>query len=187
MFDEEGFNVDIELYEENHESLWKHFREEQHKFEESKKALSKMGKDLFTRETIRIFKNYPRVISFGWTQYTPYFMDGDPCVFYANTDYFYVNGWDSEIDECTRWFDQKEVGDNLFKECGKEDRTWDRDKNAWKVSQNKKYNPKSEEAIDAISNLLTALSEEDFLNFFGDHALVAVTKDGLTVHDWEHD
>ena len=28
--------------------------------------------------------NDPKVISFGWTQYTPYFNDGDACVFHAN-------------------------------------------------------------------------------------------------------
>lgn len=28
-----------------------------------------------------LFAKYPGLESFGWTQYTPYFMDGDPCVF----------------------------------------------------------------------------------------------------------
>jgi hypothetical protein len=33
-----------------------------------------------------IFEKYPNVKSFGWNQYTPYFMDGDECHFGVNYD-----------------------------------------------------------------------------------------------------
>lgn len=31
-----------------------------------------------------LFSAYPNVKAIGWTQYTPYFNDGDPCVFSVN-------------------------------------------------------------------------------------------------------
>ena len=33
-----------------------------------------------------MFEAHPEIEAFRWTQYTPYFMDGDPCEFGVNTD-----------------------------------------------------------------------------------------------------
>ncbi len=43
----------------------------------------------------RIFARFPHVESFSWHQYTPYFADGEPCVFEAWTRYASINGEDS--------------------------------------------------------------------------------------------
>ena len=39
-----------------------------------------------------IFEKYSKLESFGWTQYTPYFNDGDSCVFSAQVGYISING-----------------------------------------------------------------------------------------------
>ena len=44
-----------------------------------------------------IFEKYPTLESFGWTQYTPYFNDGDATIFSASTDYISVN--DEYVDD----------------------------------------------------------------------------------------
>jgi hypothetical protein len=52
---------------------------------------------MLKEEAIKIFEKYPQLESIAWQQYTPYFNDGDPCRFHANTDEMMVNGewiWD---------------------------------------------------------------------------------------------
>jgi len=53
-----------------------------------------------------IFNKYPTLESFGWTQYTPYFNDGNETYFRANIDYLFINDewvedseWDSILSE----------------------------------------------------------------------------------------
>lgn len=42
------------------------------------------------------FRKYPDIEAIMWTQYTPYFMDGDPCVFGVNEVYFIPKeGWEN--------------------------------------------------------------------------------------------
>lgn len=45
---------------------------------------------------LEIFKKFPDLKTFAWTQYTPYFNDGEPCYFSVNTYSIEINGnWDS--------------------------------------------------------------------------------------------
>ena len=44
-------------------------------------------KEAFLEASNEVFKKYPNVESFSWTQYTPYFNDGDECTFSAQTEY----------------------------------------------------------------------------------------------------
>jgi hypothetical protein len=64
---------------------------------ELRKNIKKQAKDFFSDASKGLFESYPELISFRWTQYTPYFNDGDPCVFSANTEYPYLNGSDDEF------------------------------------------------------------------------------------------
>lgn len=42
--------------------------------------------DLFKTDLPKLFQDFPTLESISWTQYTPYFMDGDPCEFGVNID-----------------------------------------------------------------------------------------------------
>lgn len=49
-----------------------------------------------------IFNAFPSVTSIGWKQYTPYFCDGDECIFGVESDQPDINeecGWDIPYDE----------------------------------------------------------------------------------------
>lgn len=48
-----------------------------------------------------IFEKYPKLESFSWTQYAPYFNDGDECVFRVN-EVYQVNG-------LNEWEDREEI------------------------------------------------------------------------------
>ncbi len=64
---------------------------------ELRKVVKKQAKDFFSEASKDLFEKYPELISFRWTQYTPYFNDGDPCVFSANAEYPYLNGGEDEF------------------------------------------------------------------------------------------
>ncbi len=46
----------------------------------------------FKKGTDELFDNNPKLKSFGFTAYTPYFNDGDECTYSAHTDYPDING-----------------------------------------------------------------------------------------------
>jgi hypothetical protein len=49
---------------------------------------------LVSLETVsaQFFKDFPEILSVYWTQYTPYFMDGDACEFGVNDVFFTIDG-----------------------------------------------------------------------------------------------
>lgn len=57
------------------------------KLSAAKKEMEKIAKDAFQEVSAEFFEDNPTIQSFGWTQYTPYWNDGDTCTFSANTDY----------------------------------------------------------------------------------------------------
>lgn len=68
------------------------------------KALNEEGREVFLKASREIFDRFPSVRQFGWTQYTPYFNDGDECVFRTHTEdeeiiVNGVRGWSHEDGE----------------------------------------------------------------------------------------
>src|SRR5271154_3960440 len=53
----------------------------------AKKEMETTAKNLFKEMSSAFFTENPDIMGFGWTQYTPYWCDGDVCTFSANTDY----------------------------------------------------------------------------------------------------
>lgn len=132
--------------------------------------------------------------SLTFRAYTPYFCDGDECVFgvYGDTDFIEING---EICEDIKPFSyQKIMTDadraldkeicNLIGENRKPDDKygyrWDED-GAWDLRL-KKYL-----AAKRFSERLSEIPEE-CIKAFGEHIEVTVTKDGIQVEEYEdHD
>lgn len=120
------------------------------------------------REAVRaVFAADERVEAVRWRQYTPYFNDGDACVFGLHGVYAQIDGakaLDSEEDD--RFFD-----DYTLKGDGK-------------------YGPSLPAVGEALGQLEGKLSEweEMLATAFGDHAEVVIERDGLvTVDEYHHD
>ena len=62
-------------------SLHESVKEYDAKIKKMREELSNEFKAQFKEISQEIFAKYPDIIKFGWTQYTPYFNDGDACVF----------------------------------------------------------------------------------------------------------
>jgi len=71
-----------------------------------RKQMQEESNKIFGELTKEFFDENPKLESFAWTQYTPYFNDGDTCEFQANTDYIYVNG--EYIEDCD-WYDKNNI------------------------------------------------------------------------------
>jgi hypothetical protein len=112
-------------------------------------------------------KEHPSVKALGWTQYTPYFNDGEECV-------FSVNGFHASTK------DEDERSEDLYDE-------------GW-VEVYSYKSSKAEEGFGAQdwSDLIEFTkvlgdAEEDLRYAFGDHVRVIVTQNGIDVEEHEHD
>src|ERR1044072_5669755 len=67
-----------------------------------------IAQEVFNSGAKAVFADNPIIESFAWTQYTPYFNDGEPCIFSVKRDYnIYVNGEPFEVwkDSVVAWDD----------------------------------------------------------------------------------
>lgn len=126
------------------------------------------------------------VKAIGWTQYTPYFNDGEPCIFrVSGGDEMYYVG-DEEI-SISDFYGYESGEDDGWKSAYSDPtKVWD--------STQRKYVPSGQTAtIDFytakrfFSELNSGAFEEVCLNNFGDHAKVLALPDRFLVEYYEHD
>lgn len=161
-------------YQEKLEELTKR----QAEIKEAKNEILNLSANIFEDFYKYIFEKYPTLESFGWTQYTPYFNDGDTCIFSVDTDYISIN--DELVDEA-EW-----ASDVNVISWG----TWNRDLRIYEgrvEEPNPNYNPILTEASNEIKKFLGRFDNDFYLSKFGDHAEITVTKDGVDISDYDHD
>ncbi len=117
------------------------------------------------KETFKeFFDTHPDCAALRWSQYAPYFNDGEPCQFSVND--FRVKMTASPED----------AGDD---EDGFED-TW-----IWEG-----HSQKDNEAFKTVAQAVKSLQRIDdelFELAFGDHSEVTATRDGFEVEEYEHE
>lgn len=118
-----------------------------------------VGKDFFKDECKRLFDGNPSLVDFGWRQYTPYFNDGEPCTFRCCTYDAMVNGRDPYTGDDPE--DPSQYPELAEKEFGVLEK--------------------------AVADFLGSFDKDEFLDWFGDHARVTVTRKGITVDRYDHD
>ena len=153
-------------------------KEKRELIESLKSDLTDFTSDIFEDFYKYIFDKYSKLESFGWTQYTPYFSDGDENIFSANTDYISING---ELVNDSKWLNEKNVVT-----WG----TWDRVDKVYKgriEEDNPDYDSVLSEAHNEITSFLSNFDDEFYLRKFGNHAEILVTKNGVDISDYEHD
>ena len=153
-------------------------REKQEGIKKLKEEMLEASNKIFTEMTKVIFEEHPKVKSFGWNQYTPYFNDGETCTFFANTDYIYING--DNVDD-SDW-----INETIITNYG----NWNREEKVYKNRTevpNLNYDSELVKANDEIKEFLCNFDEEFFMSQFGDHAEVTVTAEGVSVDEYEHE
>lgn len=120
------------------------------------------------------------ITGFGWKQYTPYFNDGDPCVFSA------YGAWFSTEEDKDRDPDDDELTIDYHPVLGPK---------RWDSQLGTHVQVKQLPEITAIYETCKALSDaieggefdDVLLEAFGDHAEVTVSSAGITVEFYQHD
>jgi len=146
------------------------------------------GKVILKRAFKEFFDANPGVKCIVWTQYTPYFNDGDTCTFSVNETTF-SNAEGSDIEDVTPWGEYE--GEN---------------ESVWVTSSMKeslkgsKYYENEHEKIKAaglhinaddceqLSHMLQCGEMDEIMeNMFNDHSKVIATRSGFEVEEYSHD
>lgn len=139
-----------------------------------KKVHLEKSKAMFTNVASKVFAKHPALESFAWRQYTPYFNDGDECVFSAHVsepDINEVNGYDINFKDETVT-DYNAPKDHLG--------------NRPQIP-NPQYNLTLQAALVDVKEFLENVDESVLREMFGDHVEVKVTATGTEVEEYEHD
>lgn len=130
------------------------------------------AKVLFRQASGTLFTEYPNLIAYGWTQYTPYFNDGDTCEFGSNHDDpgIVLTSDLSEFTDGTFDIDEFDIYD-FYKSSYSAD----------------KRDPADNKAIDAVREFLRLFDDDDMYGMFGDHRVIKITRDGVEVEDYDHE
>jgi len=124
-------------------------------------------------EALNTLLAIPGVVSYKWTQYTPYWMDGEPCEFWTLTDY------NAGVKLTFGDEDGGEQGDGFYTSYNLRYKDFI---NEHAVTDELK---KALEAVEAKVN-----SQRNYVwlkDTFGDHASVIATFEGFEVEYYEHD
>ncbi len=153
-------------------------KQKQKELKEIKNQILEKSNEVFDEFCKDIFTKSPRLSSFGWSQYTPYFNDGDTCVFSVNIDYLYING--QSVDD-SEWINKKNI--TKYGE-------WNREKKEYigrEEEDNPNYDQELVDIYEEISSFLSNFDNDFYMSKFGDHVEITITSTGIDVFECEHD
>ncbi|WP_297653652.1 hypothetical protein [Hydrogenophaga sp.] len=132
--------------------------------------LKTFGQDAFTEALAPFFEANPRIDGIVWSQYTPYFNDGDACTFGVHEPYLVSASLKEEFPD----YAEEYMHENAL----------------WISS----YRAKDEDpndatrAMEGFGPIWADIPESVFLAVFGDHVQVLIERDGtVTVDEADHD
>lgn len=137
------------------------------KIEQMRQEQLLMARKEFESSISTIFELIPTLKYITWNQYSPYFNDGDECVFSVNEVYAM-----SFIPEETSWEYEPETEDDFVV-----------------YSYSKEQGKLTNEEFTAIKALISFIGvNEDLMeDLFGNHTTVMVTAEGIETEDCNHD
>jgi hypothetical protein len=145
------------------------------KTRELQKEIKEVGQGSIKEMFEAIFKQAPAVLAVKWTQYTPHFNDGEPCV-------FNVNEPEVQFAEGTFLAKAHEEGRSYPEQDEYADGEEFYDKWTFRVQQ--------KTVADLINEVYTVFQEIDQVMqaVFGDGVQVTVTRDGdVEIDEYDHD
>lgn len=166
---------------------------------ELKETYQKELQEKFEPLFLEIFNSYPKITGFSWTQYTPYFNDGDTCEFYTNEVIVYTDDYDGEVGDLGWMVDEKGIisldqyDKPMHNPYGK------KPDGSYGFAEESVPNPRFKEVTNVLDDaghkivtdivkLIESSDNYDFMkSLFGDHAKVIVTPKGIEVEEYNHD
>lgn len=138
-------------------------------------------------------KKVPIIKKFGWSQYTPYFNDGEPCEFGANSC---TIAFSDDVNNNDLAYDDDITDDGSIKKLSfmpsEDDLVKDYPNWRWRKELCnailKDLTLEQRDAIRDFFSIMESLGEDLLKATFGDHALIIYYSDGWhEVEEYEHD
>jgi hypothetical protein len=140
-------------------------------------ALQKEGQDAFKAGLKEFFDEFPEVTAIQWYQYTPYFNDGDECVFRVGEPAFYTGGNPGAANE----YDEED-----YEPREGEPRTFKLGRYDW--GSGLEPSPELRRAADELSEAIQSDEFESILlALFDNHVTVTATPNSITTTGYSHD
>lgn len=157
------------------------YAQAQVKVRAAREEAQKVMRDAFNEFAHELFASHPEISGFRWKQFTPYFNDGDECVFSVDTDYP-----DVQINE------HHELAKTPGLSKYVEDESW------LAGYELETYTGKPARPIDvylpaweSVKTFLRTFDEDDMRAMYDDHVRVTVTNKGGVVstepEEYNHD
>ena len=138
-----------------------------------KKSAMDEGSKLISAAFKPLFDMAPNLEKIQWTQYTPYFNDGDICEFGVNEPGFVLNHENKKYYDCeiSRMYDADYA-----------------EKHSWAKENNERLTALGGNDFFAkYKEIWNAIPREFLEHAFGDHKLVTVTRENIEVREYRHD
>jgi hypothetical protein len=156
-----------------------------------KLQFQKRAQELFKATTKEFFEKNPAVTIIRWNQYTPYFNDGDECVFSVYEPHF-TNCPVEDKDNINNWGEYEGDDESIFSIS---DPSWIMKSDSIYYKKDKEIllslkesNQLDIDSLKAFGDMIQSSEMEDVMRaMFDDHVTVTVTREGFEVEELEHD
>lgn len=143
------------------------------------------------------FNLYPEIEAVAWNQYTPYFNDGEPCVFGVGFLFGLSKSSDEDfdVDDISSAYDLEyrtfpyDIKPSDFKYANRHKYpSYEADIQAYEkcVAENPRYEVICE-GWKELKDILASIPDEIYENVFDDHVTVIATKNGIITKEYDHD
>jgi hypothetical protein len=155
-------------------------------FKKQREALAKQLQISFGEIVKDFFDRYPEFAGIKWTQYTPYFNDGDECTFSRHDFWGFVFPSDND-----GGFVQGSIEDNDYPEdatwCIGNGSTWGGPSDEANAYYGHAQLTKLVADYRELVKVLDTIGDEIYREAFGDHVQIVVTRQGVDVEEYEHE
>lgn len=149
---------------------------------ELKKQFQLSAQESLKKITKEVFDASPELGAIIWTQYSPYFNDGDECVFSVNGPAF-TNAIGDQLDDICGAYEYE----------GEDESVWFADglydfKNWSQYHTEHAYPDVNIELITLFSEFINEREMRDVMrDMFGEHVKVVATREGFDVSEYDHE
>lgn len=161
------------------------------KLKDLRKEINKEAKKLILISAKELFEKHERIKACGWAQYIPAFNDGDPCVF-SLTEFEVAIGFTNEDFE--KYFSHLSKNDDYLE--GEQDYNSEAGflyiKNAiwfnvYEMSHEHLKHYFDDQMINDLKDFMSGVYDiqSELESIFGSNARILITREGLTVEDYD--
>lgn len=151
------------------------------------KELYEKGEQAIKDALKDFFAHYPAVKSIKWSQYSPFFNDGDACVFSVHEPFVEFNDIRYLRQEVLPEYQVEQSWDSLKQEYVTRNAYSDTELlDRWYQSYDLKEDSDLADHLCELHNSLSSI-ETAMEGIFGNHVEVFCTRDGITVEEYNHD